>query len=304
MEKMKILTIKTKDAEAKRIIINALKERYCLYPDENLDFEMKCYFPSEIILKIITELILCNKIGIVELYIDSNVQGQKAEKRDEEKVKTTSKKRRCPTVTEKVKQYITDNDLEKLNIKEISKAMNMEEYNVRNALSNLKKQKFVLNPSKGVWLIKKEDTAEKKEDVGSEVEKEETAGEEINNEIKKGIFLNEKYEEIIQYIMGKRRFSIEGLRNKFKIEEEKIPIVVKELLEKEYIKEEMIGTYCVSLHIRMLYYILKNPRVTLAKISVEMPLEKKDEICKVLKQLEENKKILKTENGGYKIIRF
>lgn len=274
--KKKLVSITTDAQEVKELIIKELKKKRHLFPIIEGKFEMQGYFPSKEMLRIISKLILNEWMEKVDIHVVSQEEPKQLPP-VEEIEKTPEKKL---TIQDKVRLYIEKNGGQ-LDIEQMEKELKISRANIKTALTILKKKNILENPKRGFWI---------KVQVPIETE--------VNQD---NIYKNVDYESVVKYIMSRKKFTVETLRQKFPEDNERIPKIIKEMVEKDYIIEdrENIGNYYVELAIRIYYFIQKNPKTTIERMKAEMPLEDAMEMQRKVKIGLESNILYKTEQGGY-----
>ena len=274
--KKKLVSITTDAQEVKELIIKELKKKRHLFPIIEGKFEMQGYFPSKEMLRIISKLILNEWMEKVDIHVV--LQEEPKQLPPVEEIEKTPEKKL--TIQDKVRLYIEKNGGQ-LDIEQMEKELKISRANIKTALTILKKKNILENPKRGFWI---------KVQVPIETE--------VNQD---NIYKNVDYESVVKYIMSRKKFTVETLRQKFPEDNERIPKIIKEMVEKDYIIEdrENIGNYYVELAIRIYYFIQKNPKTTIERMKAEMPLEDAMEMQRKVKIGLESNILYKTEQGGY-----
>lgn len=225
---------------------------------------------------------------------------EKPEQELENELKKGSRKRR--KVSDSLYAKITEfmRGKEKVTKKEICKELGIESNKAGVYLTKLKKRGEIENISKGIWKLK--DTEEdilKLFNKGWKLTKEEIEGrlklpeemilpllekmekeskiekvgedEYIKKKNKFGIFDDDSYSKLLEYIMNREKFREDVLKAKFPDDAEKIPKLIENLLGRYIgeIKNETEKNYKVYLKGRILYYLKNNPGETFAGIKTK-----------------------------------
>lgn len=120
-----------------------------------------------------------------------------------------------------------------------------------------------------------------------------------------GVFKQEKYKVLLDYIMSISRFSIGRIRCKYPEEFHKLDELIQQLTPK-YICEEKDspGAYTVYKKGIVLYYIMNHKNVTFSAIKANLNMLSSREILNVIDIAIKEGKLEKNANGGYKIIKM
>ena len=287
--KKKLVSITTDAQEVKELIIKELKKKRHLFPIIEGKFEMQGYFPSKEMLRIITKLILNEWMEKVDIHVISQEEPEKLPPVEE--VEKTPEKEL--TIQDKVRLYIEKNGGQ-LDMEQMENELKMSRTNIRNTLTALKKKNILQNPKRGFWI-------KAQVPIETKVKQEVVPGVQIEPVKQDTIYKNVDYEPIVKYIMSRKKFTVEALRQKFPGDNERIPRVIKEMMKKNYIIEdrENIGSYYVELAVRLYYFIQRNPKTTIEKMKAEMPLEDMREMQRKVKIGLESNILYKTKQGGY-----
>ncbi|MFR2533657.1 MAG: hypothetical protein ACLTEH_05630 [Clostridia bacterium] len=287
--KKKLVSITTDAQEVKELIIKELKKKRHLFPIIEGKFEMQGYFPSKEMLRIISKLILNEWMEKVDIHVVS--QEEPKQLPPVEEIEKTPEKEL--TIQDKVRLYIEKNGGQ-LDIEQMEKELEISRISIRNALTALKKKNILENSKRGFWI-------KAQAPIETEVKQEVVPDVQIKTVKQDNIYKNVDYESVVKYIMSRKKFTVEALRQKFPEDNERIPKIIKEMVKKDYIIEdrENIGSYYVELAIRIYYFIQKNPKTTIAKMKAEMPLEDAMEMQRKVKMGLESNILYKTEQGGY-----
>lgn len=120
-----------------------------------------------------------------------------------------------------------------------------------------------------------------------------------------GIFKQDKYKVLLDYIMSASRFSIDKIRKKYPEEVGKLPELIEKLIPM-YISEEKDTPESYSVHVkgRILYFIMGKPNSTFDIIKLKFNLISTQDISTALNVAVREGKMERTLSGGYKTIRM
>lgn len=114
-----------------------------------------------------------------------------------------------------------------------------------------------------------------------------------------GIFEDETYRVLLDYIMEQNHFVEAVIKNKFPQEAHKLEELLKQIGQK-YIKEEQNakGSYNVYLKGRILYYVMKHPNANLGDIRHAFPITSNQEISNAINIALRNKELKRDAKTG------
>lgn len=201
--------------------------------------------------------------------------GQAPKKEEKEGTSKKIKNEKNSLYTEIIK-YIEMNG--PVSSKELIEALDFKKENVYVYVNRMKKRGEIINP-KG---IKRLYCSSEKGIFGKFIE-------------------NEKYQEILNYILFKDKFKMDEIRKRFYMYKDIIPNVIKplsilELIEWDEGKEE----YIVPVTTKIWYCVLKEREAAPYWIAKKLSVEADEAFEKDIKEAIENQLIEQTENGSIK----
>lgn len=212
----------------------------------------------------------------------------------QEKRKTVSKQRSIETIYQKILNFISENG--NVTARDIVNGIGANTSTVSMYLNKMKSSGVIINPDgiKTQYCIKNKSNrlpaGEKKQ---QETQKQGTFEKLISNE---------RYFEIIDYIMKKDSFKMDFVRDKLQQYEELIPDVIKALTNKELINyKDETDEYVIPLTTKIWYVLLKekNP-VQDIYISYKLEIKFNKEFVGML-QVAERRQLIETVNRKGKV---